>query len=1071
MNITTTSLSTVLRRGTVLAVLAVGGLMASAQSVFVYDGVIYKEGAKSGAKKTQLTAQKPGTKTTVGDAGPTEYVGDIKVPGKLTYAGTDYTVVSVAAAFKGQTKLTSLEIGEGVTAMSRGAFQGDSSLLYVTIPTTITKTATGDTFKGCKSLKQLVLHGKFEGLRAGDLAGCVSIEKVVLEQGDTPINIDLAGAMTDGAMANVKEVEIYRQVVTDGKTVSDKFLRGRKFLEKVTIGGTFLDIPASYFENCTALTQVNVLNQPTAFGTNLFANTAVTEFVVPASITEISASMFQNCRQLKTVTLGDAVTTISPMAFYNSGVETINFPASLKSIAQYAFSGAAIKGAVELPEQLKSIGQDAFELNSAMTSVSIPASVTSIGDGAFNRCTSLAKFTVAPASAFTAGPDGAYLLADEGKTLLAFAPASAMTEVVVPVEAVAPKAMWLASKVTKVDFGDNCKSWGDYAVSGTAISELTLKGSCGVNIAASCPNLKTLTLVDMQEVPGAVVKDCPVFDKAVLGDNITIVRTQAFMNTPMLKALNLGTLLSIIEADAFTASGLEEITVSAYNPAAMSEGVFTAQSGYTVKVPVDLVDSYKNASGWNLLNIVGDANLAAGPKDMGMPAGLYYAGDDGNLHAAYSDGNEDTYDVGGAPHTFQLIEFKNRIYGASAGKKFTYSASAGVEGDGKLFYISQIGNAVFQATVLDNAGNNAYKDPFGLYIYGDVLYVNDRNVCVRKISADALALPQDYPSWMENNWMGFYNQEWSYGCIKAGWAITKSTNAAGEPEPEYWVGMKYNGNGIFRFKEEHVGKEGKAGPKPQNGVFLSSLQPILTTFFIDEANGHMYIYFEKAGNEANLVKGGIYRVNLADLEANPNPSKFDDLNPVLIDGSPVKYEGVSTNEHVGITQFSPDANGEYLYWCYRAPSAEEAAANEAQDFETASKGKYWWADKYDATNPLHQSGIKRIKLGEAKPEVEMVVKGVEGYGCVPVNYEGSTKPNAVEDIIADSADMKLTVSRDAITVDADAYVRVYDLAGMTVAQRALAAGETMSTADLPAGGYIVAATLADGKTAVAKFVK
>lgn len=1066
MNISTT-ISTMLRRGTVLSVLAVSGLVASAQT-FVYEGVIYKAG--TGNNKTVLSVQKAGTKTTVGEAGPKEYVGDINVPGTLTYDGTQYTVSSVGSSFKGCVNLTSLTIGEGVTTINRGAFQGDSALVSISIPTTITATKTGDTFKGCKSLKSLTLHGKFKGIQSGDLAGCVALEKIVLLEGDTPIDFDVAGAFTDNKLPNLKEVEIYRQVKTDGKTVTDKTFRGKQALQKVTIGGTFTDIPASYFENCPALSEVVILNEPTSIGTNAFASTALTEFTMPASVAEVSTSLFQNCKALKTVILPEGVTTISPMAFYGAGIETVNFPTTLKSIGDYAFVRTALKGDVVLNDGLTRIGQDAFELNAAMTSITIPASVTTIGDGAFNRCSALAKFVIGEGSAFTAGPDGAYILADEGKKFLAFAPASAMTEVVVPVEAVAPKAMWNASKVTKVDFGAGCKSWGNYAVAGTSITELTLRGLCGTNIAAGCPNLTTFTLDGMTEVPGAVVKDCPAFTTANVGEKITIVRKEAFANTPALQSLNLGSILSILEADAFKGSGLKEITVGAANPAAMSEGVFTDESGYTVKVPVDLVDVYKNAAGWRLLNIVGDANIAAGPTDMGMPAGLYYAGTDGNLYAAYADGQSDMYDVGGAPHTFQLIEFKDRIYGASAGKKFVYSGSAGIEGDGKLFYISKVGGAVFQATVLDNAGNNAYKDPFGLYIYGDTLYVNDRNVCVRKIAADAISLPQDYPSWMENNWMGFYDMEWSYGCIKSGWAITKSQDANGNPEPEYWVGMKYNGNGIYRFKEEHVGKNSK-GPRPENGSFLTGLVPIFTTFFIDEAHGHIYIYIEKAGNESDLVKGGVYRINLADLEATPNPKSFSMLNPVLVDGAPVKYEGTSTNEHVGISQFSPDAKGEYLYWCYRAPTAAEAEENEAQDYATASKGKYWWAEKYDSSNPLHQSGIKRIKLGEAAPKVEMIVPGVEGYGCVPVNFEGSVKPEAVEEIIADAAGIQVKVSGDAITVDADAYVRVYDMSGLIVAQRYVAAGETMSVADLTAGGYIVAATLANGSTAVAKFVK
>ena len=48
-----------------------------------------------------------------------------------------------------------------------------------------------------------------------------------------------------------------------------------------------------------------------------------------------------------------------------------------------------------------------------------------------------------------------------------------------------------------------------------------------------------------------------------------------------------------------------------------------------------------------------------------------------------------------------------------------------------------------------------------------------------------------------------------------------------------------------------------------------------------------------------------------------------------------EYKGKNYNLRYGC-----DEKGEYLYWCYRAPSAAEAAENEAQDFLTMQKGKY-----------------------------------------------------------------------------------------------------------------------------------
>ena len=425
-------------------------------------------------------------------------------------------------------------------------------------------------------------------------------------------------------------------------------------------------------------------------------------------------------------------------------------------------------------------------------------------------------------------------------------------------------------------------------------------------------------------------------------------------------------------------------------------------------------------------------------------------------------------------HTFQLCEFGNRIYGASAGKKFWYSASGAVEGDGKLFYISKIDGNLFQAVVLDNAGNNAYKDPTGLYIYGSTLYVNDRNVCIRKISADALALPQDYPSWMENNWMSFYGTIWTYGCIKNGFAITQDQDADGNPEPRYWVGMKYNGEGLFSFKEANIGTSDAKGPEAGAKAYLTGIGLIATSFNIDAKNGHIYMYIEYGGTEASQIKGGLYRISMAALEANPTPKAEDFMTALgaeLIDGSPVMYEGNATNEHVGTSQLAFDEKGEYMYWCYRAPTQEEADANEASDYKTQNTGHYWWAEKFDASNPLHQSGIKRIKLGEEHPVVEMVVPGVTGYGIVPVQYEGSTKPaDGVESIVLDQKVNAITVENGVITAVEDADVVIYNAAGAIVNIAKLAAGQTLTTDGLSTGLYIVEGRTVAGSQSV-KFVK
>lgn len=1043
MNIST------LKKSFALAILLAGATGASAQT-FLYEGIVYK------ASGSKLTAQKPTVKPENGDA-PGKYDGAYVIPEAIEYKGKNYTVTSIAGVFKNE-GLTSIELPSTVTTISRGCFQGCTNLTKAVLPSTLA-TMNGDLFNGCTALTEISIPGTVKELASNQFKGCTALTKVTIEDGETALEFSSA-AFGDGGPASCKEFIINRQIGSKYTDMATKPFRGNGSIETITIGGSFKDIPASYFEAMGALKTINLGEQVTSLGTNIFAGSVIEEVVLPAGVTAVPASAFQNCKQLRKVTLGANVARIEAMAFYNSSISEIALPEALTSIGQMAFSGANISGDLVLPGAVKSIGLQAYANNTNLTSVSIPATASSIGDGAFMGCTGIAKYTVAAdCEAYANDAENKAIISKDGETILAYAPAAEGTVYATTAKTVAPYAFYRASKLEAIDVPE-AMTIGDYAFCATAIKTLNVKGAIGRYIAKDCAALTELT-VHTPEIPFGIAEGCANLEKVNLDDKITVVKQEAFKGCAKLAEINLGNILSIIEAGAFDQCGVKTMTVGAHFPAAMAEGVFTeANADITVKVPVDLVDTYKAAAGWKYLNITGDANLAEGGADMGMPEGLYYAGVDGKLHCVYEQGEPDTYDVGGVPHTFQLIQFKNRIYGASAGQKFVYSATGSVDGDGKLFYISKVGGETFQAVVLDNTGNNAYKDPFGLYIYGETLYVNDRNVCIRKISADAIALPQDYASWMENNWMAFYGAEWSYGCIKSGFAITQDEDEKGEPEPLYWVGMKYNGNGIFRFKEKNIGtSSSEVGPRSEYAPLLCALNPIFTAFYVDEANNQLYIYMEKAGTKAeNLVKAGLYRIELSKLAENPDPSDWSMLDAQLIDGSPVKYEGSAANEHVGIPQFSVDEKGEYLYWCYRAPTPEEAVAQEEQSYEDMLKGKYYWADKYDENNPLHHSGIKRIKLGEANPTVEMVAPGVEGYGIVPVNYEGSKKPGTgVNAIVSAPEAAVVTVSGDMLTAIEATPVAIFNAAGAMVAYTELAAGETMSLETLESGVYVIAA--------------
>lgn len=1057
-------------RGLSVAVICAMGFAASAQT-FLYEGVIYK--VSKGTVTVQPTKIASGankgqpTKCENGEA-PDQYTGDIVIPTEVTYNDVTYPVASIGSGFK-ESLITSITIPNGV-AVARGALQSCAELLWVKLPGDLAQ-IQGNTFQDCVKLSEITIPASVTKVAAAALAGCTALETLTIEESATPLV--LARDVFNNTSPYIKKLVLNRPLDEAAISAYDsKPFRGATALEEVVIGGAVTSLGDSFFENSPMLNKVTFESAVTSLGTSVFAGTGLVEVTLPETVTSISGSLFANCKSLAKVNLGANVTTIGSTAFQNTALTAIELPATLTSIGDMAFSGAKLAGDIVLPEGVKSIGMQVFANNTGITSVSLPASCATIGTGAFMGCSSIAQFNVAADNAAFAVADN-YITDKAGEVVVAYPPAAPAVEFTGNFKEVAPYAFYGATNLASINLPE-CTTWGDYSLRGSGVTSINIDGTVGRYVAADCPNL-TDAVIGCQEVPMGICYNCGNLTNVTLSPKVTIVRQDAFGNCTKVESLDLGNILVILETNCFRGSGIKNLTVASTYPASMADGVFIAGDEITVTVPVNCVDAYKAATGWSLLNIVGDANLAAGGSQMGMPAGMYYAGDDNDLHCVYADGQTDVYDIN-MQHTFQLVEFGNRIYGASAGNKFWYEGTASaVTGDGKLFYISQVDNNLFQAVVLDNTGNNAYKDPTGLYIYGSTLYVNDRNVCVRKISADALALPQDYPSWMENNWMSFYGSIWTYGCIKNGFAITPDQNADGTPEPRYWVGMKYNGNGLFSFKESNIGtSSSEVGSAAGANAYLTDIGLIATCFNIDTKNGDLYMYIETAGTEATQIKGGLYRIKMEALEQNPTPSAgdfFTALEAQLIDGSPVKYEGNATNEHVGISQLCFDAAGEYMYWCYRAPSPEEAAINEAQDYATQQSGRYWWAEAYDANNPLHHSGIKRIKLGEENPVVEMVIPDVTGYGIVNVNYEGSTKPGSgVAAPVVENKVVAVAVADGIITAVDDATVAIFNAAGTLVKVANLAAGQTLDTADLAAGIYLVDARTAAGDQVV-KIVK
>lgn len=577
------------------------------------------------------------------------------------------------------------------------------------------------------------------------------------------------------------------------------------------------------------------------------------------------------------------------------------------------------------------IGDCAFMRCSRLTSLILPETLVSIGAASILDCPLIEELII---------PDGVTEI-DEG----AFSHCTSLTTMTLP-EGVTTISKWLfefCDKLESVTFSKKV-----YTIEQGAFHY--------------CHSLKNIDLGNcITTISDGLFYDCTSLESITIPETVRSIGRSAFANCNSLKEIKTGSRISNISAYAFSrCSALEKFTCLTTNPPTcdISDGnnIFDQAScaQATLYVPEGSMKDYSSTYPWNLFGNIVETDPVPAPVETSIPDGLYYAGSDGRLYCIDNEGNTSTIYTEELPNTFQLMHIGDRIYGTSAGTNYTYSSTA--QGDGKLFYLyNQENEGVYMNVVLDNTGGIHNRDPYGLTYHNDDIYVYDRSETVKKLKYSDTTITQDYHSWLENDWLGFYGHGYSYGAIKNDMQVTEVLDSQGNPEPVFWLAIGYNGNAIYRFKEAAISPTHN-GNSSYNKVYLWGIHP--TSFYIDETYGYLYFYSLK-------TNVGLFRIKLSDMDYT---SRLE-----LIEDAPTRLNG-TYDENVGIPQLSVDDKGEYLYWCYRASE-----------------------DECDPNNPLHRTGIKRIKLGAAKPAVEMVAEGADGYGVVAVNYKGN---DAVSDIIA-----------------------------------------------------------------------
>ena len=253
-----------------------------------------------------------------------------------------------------------------------------------------------------------------------------------------------------------------------------------------------------------------------------------------------AATIRNNCT---TIIVGEGITRIGNFSFSNLGkVTSATLPSTLETVGNYAFNNCTMMTECVLPEGLTEVGENSFYRCIRMPSLTIPSTVTNIMKQAFgnwNLVTELvipASVTTIGQSAFTGWTGLTSLTLNEGLQSIGLTAFGSLqiTEVTIP------------ASVTEIEYDafSGCNQLADYHVAeGNTVY-------CDVDGVLYSKDRTTLIRCPMAK-SGTITLD-PV---------CTTIASHGFSNCSSVTEIVLSEVITTIEDDAFTFTGITEMTV------------------------------------------------------------------------------------------------------------------------------------------------------------------------------------------------------------------------------------------------------------------------------------------------------------------------------------------------------------------------------------------------------------------------------------------------------------------------------------------------------------------------------
>ena len=302
-------------------------------------------------------------------------------------------------AFYNCSNLASLTIGSSLQSIGVCAFYGCSKLASVNLPATMTNIGS-NAFDNCSNLSSVVIHATSVPTCGNDAFGMYKSGRKIF------VPAASVGSYGSGWSAYAADIIGYNGTCGATGNESDVVyaLTGESPNRTLYISGT--GAMKDDYKPWSDFTTVIIGDGVTHIGKQSFDYLNFTSLTIGNGVKSIGELAFHNCFGLTSIVIPNSVETIGKKAFeFITTLTSLTIGSGVTSMADNAFDYCENVTSLTISDGVTTIGKGAFEKYSSLTSVVIPSSVTSIGENAFNNCPQLSSVVIQATSVPTCGND------------------------------------------------------------------------------------------------------------------------------------------------------------------------------------------------------------------------------------------------------------------------------------------------------------------------------------------------------------------------------------------------------------------------------------------------------------------------------------------------------------------------------------------------------------------------------------------------------------------------------------------------------------------------------------------